>query len=28
MALLLASEQCGYVTGTAINVDGGRSPVV
>jgi NAD(P)-dependent dehydrogenase (short-subunit alcohol dehydrogenase family) len=28
VALLLASEQCGYVTGTAINVDGGRSPVV
>ena len=28
MALLLASEQGGYVTGTAINVDGGRSPVV
>jgi NAD(P)-dependent dehydrogenase (short-subunit alcohol dehydrogenase family) len=28
MALLLASGQCGYVTGTAINVDGGRSPVV
>jgi NAD(P)-dependent dehydrogenase (short-subunit alcohol dehydrogenase family) len=28
MALMLASEQGGYVTGTAINVDGGRSPVV
>lgn len=28
MALLLASEQGGYVTGTAINVDGGKSPVV
>lgn len=28
LALLLASEQGGYVTGTAINVDGGRSPVV
>lgn len=28
MALLLVSDQCGYVTGTAINVDGGRSPVV
>ncbi len=28
MALLLASEAGGYVTGTAINVDGGRSPVV
>jgi 3-oxoacyl-[acyl-carrier protein] reductase len=28
MALMLASEQGGYVTGTAINVDGGKSPVV
>jgi NAD(P)-dependent dehydrogenase (short-subunit alcohol dehydrogenase family) len=28
LAVLLASEQGGYVTGTAINVDGGRSPVV
>ncbi|MBX9752802.1 MAG: SDR family NAD(P)-dependent oxidoreductase [Roseococcus sp.] len=28
MALLLASEQGGYMTGTAINVDGGKSPVV
>lgn len=28
LALLLASEQGGYITGTAINVDGGRSPVV
>jgi NAD(P)-dependent dehydrogenase (short-subunit alcohol dehydrogenase family) len=28
LALLLASERGGYVTGTAINVDGGRSPVV
>ncbi|MBU8544271.1 MULTISPECIES: SDR family NAD(P)-dependent oxidoreductase [Roseomonadaceae] len=28
MATFLASEQGGYVTGTAINVDGGRSPVV
>ncbi|MCW8084533.1 SDR family oxidoreductase [Sabulicella glaciei] len=28
MALLLASDAGGYVTGTAINVDGGRSPVV
>jgi NAD(P)-dependent dehydrogenase (short-subunit alcohol dehydrogenase family) len=28
MALLLASDMGGYVTGTAINVDGGRSPVV
>jgi NAD(P)-dependent dehydrogenase (short-subunit alcohol dehydrogenase family) len=27
-ALFLCSEQGGYVTGTAINVDGGRSPVV
>lgn len=27
-ALLLASEMGGYTTGTAINVDGGRSPVV
>jgi len=27
-ALLLASEMGGYITGTAINVDGGRSPVV
>ena len=28
MACFLASEQGGYITGTAINVDGGRSPVV
>ena len=28
MALFLCSEQGGYITGTAINVDGGRSPVV
>jgi NAD(P)-dependent dehydrogenase (short-subunit alcohol dehydrogenase family) len=28
IALLLASDMGGYVTGTAINVDGGRSPVV
>jgi NAD(P)-dependent dehydrogenase (short-subunit alcohol dehydrogenase family) len=27
-ALLLASEMGGYTTGTAINIDGGRSPVV
>ncbi len=27
-ALLLASDMGGYTTGTAINVDGGRSPVV
>ena len=27
-ATFLASEQAGYVTGCAINVDGGRSPVV
>lgn len=27
-ALFLASEAGGYITGTAINVDGGRSPVV
>ncbi len=27
-ALLLASDMGGYITGTAINVDGGRSPVV
>jgi NAD(P)-dependent dehydrogenase (short-subunit alcohol dehydrogenase family) len=28
LALFLASDAGGYVTGTAINVDGGRSPVV
>jgi NAD(P)-dependent dehydrogenase (short-subunit alcohol dehydrogenase family) len=28
MALFLSSEQGGYIAGTAINVDGGRSPVV
>ena len=28
LACSLASEQGGYITGTAINVDGGRSPVV
>jgi 3-oxoacyl-[acyl-carrier protein] reductase len=28
LALMLASDAGGYVTGTAINVDGGRSPVV
>jgi NAD(P)-dependent dehydrogenase (short-subunit alcohol dehydrogenase family) len=28
LATFLCSEQGGYVTGTAINVDGGRSPVV
>ncbi len=28
LATLLASDQGGYITGTAINVDGGRSPVV
>jgi len=27
-ALLLASDRGGYITGTAINIDGGRSPVV
>jgi 3-oxoacyl-[acyl-carrier protein] reductase len=28
VACFLASDAAGYVTGTAINVDGGRSPVV
>jgi NAD(P)-dependent dehydrogenase (short-subunit alcohol dehydrogenase family) len=28
IACFLASDQASYVTGTAINVDGGRSPVV
>jgi 3-oxoacyl-[acyl-carrier protein] reductase len=28
LACLLASKQGSYITGTAINVDGGRSPVV
>ena len=28
LACLLVSEEGGYLTGTAINVDGGRSPVV
>ena len=28
MACFLASEQASYITGTAINVDGGHSPVV
>jgi 3-oxoacyl-[acyl-carrier protein] reductase len=28
LACFLASDQGGYITGTAINVDGGRSPVV
>jgi 3-oxoacyl-[acyl-carrier protein] reductase len=28
LACLLVSEEGGYITGTAINVDGGRSPVV
>jgi NAD(P)-dependent dehydrogenase (short-subunit alcohol dehydrogenase family) len=28
MACFLASDAASYVTGTAINVDGGRSPVV
>ena len=27
MALFLASEQGSYINGTAINVDGGKSPV-
>ena len=28
MACFLVSEQGGYITGTATNVDGGTSPVV
>ncbi|HWD57563.1 MAG TPA: SDR family oxidoreductase [Stellaceae bacterium] len=28
VATFLASDAAGYVTGCAINVDGGRSPVV
>ena len=28
LACFLACEQGSYITGTAINVDGGRSPVV
>jgi 3-oxoacyl-[acyl-carrier protein] reductase len=28
MACFLASDQGSFITGTAINVDGGRSPVV
>jgi 3-oxoacyl-[acyl-carrier protein] reductase len=28
LACFLCSEQGGYITGTAINVDGGASPVV
>jgi len=28
MACMLASDEGGYVTGAAINVDGGLSPVV
>ena len=28
IACLLASEHGGYITGTAINVDGGLCPVV
>ena len=28
IACFLASDEGGYITGTAINVDGGRSPVV
>ena len=28
MACFLASDAAGYITGTAINIDGGNSPVV
>ena len=28
LACFLASDAAAYITGTAINVDGGRSPVV
>jgi len=28
MACFLASDLGSYITGTAINIDGGRSPVV
>ena len=28
LALFLASDAASYVTGTAINIDGGLSPVV
>ena len=28
IACFLASDAAGYITGTAINVDGGKSPVV
>jgi 3-oxoacyl-[acyl-carrier protein] reductase len=28
IAVMLASDAGSYVTGTAINIDGGRSPVV
>jgi NAD(P)-dependent dehydrogenase (short-subunit alcohol dehydrogenase family) len=28
MACFLASDAASYVTGTAINLDGGKSPVV
>jgi 3-oxoacyl-[acyl-carrier protein] reductase len=28
LACFLVSEEGGYITGTATNVDGGRSPVV